>query len=117
MATVTPTLARLPDSRSRIYTWETITQADEGGSVLIPSGYADKVILLTGTINGGTLTLECSIDDTNWVTAVDAQGNNMAFSALPSALVVGSNGKFWRVANNNSGSAEDLDLSLVCVFG
>lgn len=117
MANITPTLKTDPDNRSRIYTWEAITQADEGASILIPSGYADKVILLTGTINGGTLTLQCSIDNVNWVTAVDAQGDNMAFSSLPPGRVVGSNGKFWRVANNNSGSGEDLDFSLVCVFG
>ena len=47
-------LAR-PDERSHLYSWPSLTEADQGAAVRIPPGFADKTLIATGTFNGGQL--------------------------------------------------------------
>lgn len=116
MAEITPTLNQKIDQRTYDYFWETITEADEGASVQILPAYADKTVHFYGTFNGGTLTLEHSMDDTNWTSAKDAAGAAIAPTATGSFWVA-TNARYWRIANDNAGTSEDVDVYLIVGVG
>lgn len=112
MATITPVKQTVPDDRTRVYLWEQINQDDEGGVQMIPPAYADKTVHVVGTLNGGTYTLSCSMDNVNFVPARDVQGNNIALTAA-GARTIASNALYWRIDNDNAGVGEDVDVYIV----
>lgn len=116
MANITPTISD-KGPRTKVVFWEQINEDDEGASIRVPADYADKVVVMQGTFNGGAYTLEFSQDGgTTWFTAKDNLGSNVSFSAVNSAWVA-SNGEHWRVSNDNNGTAEDVDVYMTCVLG
>lgn len=113
MASITPTVTVIEGGAREVF-WEQINDDDEGGSINLEPKYSGRVVHMVGTFNGGAYTLECSPDNTNWTTALDNLGNNVTFSAAGNAEVA-TNGRFWRVSNNNAGTTEDVDVYLYCV--
>ncbi|MDH3731399.1 MAG: hypothetical protein OES13_09820 [Acidimicrobiia bacterium] len=116
MAEITPTLQQKIDQRSYEYLWEQINEDDEGASIQILPAYADKSVHFYGTFNGGTLTLEHSMDNTNWTSAIDTGGDAIAVTAVGSVWV-GTNARYWRIANDNAGTTEDVDVYLIVGVG
>ena len=55
-----------------------------------PRTYPGSIITLyaSGTFGGGTLTLECSPDGTNWFTAMDNSGSNITMVAAGMRQVI-----------------------------
>ena len=61
-------------------TWPALATNDDGVPVgLIGSG--DRTFAAFGTFGGGTVTLQGSLDGTNWFTLRDPQGANVALTA------------------------------------
>jgi hypothetical protein len=116
MATISADFQTKPDDATQIVFWEQVNNDDEGGVAKILPRFSDKSVHFYGTFNGSTMTLEHSMDNTNWTSAVDAAGFAIAVAAVGSVWVA-SNARWWRIANNNSGSAEDVDVYLVCGAG
>ena len=112
MAEITPTLDQKIDCDTIQYFWEQINEDDEGGSIQIRPALSDKSVHFYGTFNGGTYTLEHSMDDTNWTSALDTGGDAIAATATGS-FWVGTNARYWRIANDNGGTSEDVDVYLI----
>lgn len=122
MATITPTITDLKGASKEVL-WTQINQDDEGGSTsLLPNGdllaYPDKTISADGTFDTGAYALEGSNDGTNWHQCYSlggsiAGGTAISFSAAGSA-VVAENFRFYRIANDNNGTTEDVDISMSC---
>ena len=105
-----------PDARSRLWLWSGLTQADTGAAVRVPPAYSDKTAMAQGTFGGGSYSLECSMDGVNFAPALDAQGSAIAFTAA-AALVVGTDARYWRIANDGMGTAETVSIYLLCTLG
>lgn len=116
MATITPTLYGTPDDRTKVYTWNQINADDTGGDITVLPQYADKTLIIQGTVNGSALTLHCSMDGSVFVPAVDAAGDAVSLAAAGS-VVVGSNALYYRLTSDKAGSTEDIDAYLICVRG
>lgn len=123
MADITPTIISIGDAV--LVEWDQINNDDEGGTTGLVDGsqnllprYPDKTVAMTGTFNGGTFSLEGSDDNVVYVAAHSAGGSIAAGSALAftaaGSAVVAQNFRYYRVANNNSGTAEDVNVHLLC---
>lgn len=61
--------------------WETLTAADVGAALVLPKGGAQLAVQVTGTF-GGILTMEGTVDGTNWATLKNSPGGtDVTFSA------------------------------------
>lgn len=64
-----------------LYEWTGLANGDTGRPLRV-SGLADKTIQLDGTFGtGGSMSFEGSMDNTNWYTLNDPQGNALAMTA------------------------------------
>lgn len=81
MATVDPTFVD-GEGRTTIATW--VLGAGDDGYPVRYAGAADRTVQIVGTFGGATVTLQGSLDGTNWATLTDAQGN--AISVTSAAL-------------------------------
>ena len=113
MATRTATIS-INNTQTPFYTrvtWSGITESDTGGSATIKPTLKRGTVIFGGTFNGGTVSLQGSIDGTNYATLVDFLGNSISASAATTfefeTLV-----PFVQVSNNGSGSSEDVDVSI-----
>jgi hypothetical protein len=80
MAIRNPTISPMGERTVRI-TWAGLLNGDQGASVDWAL-YADRSVQVTGTFGtGGTVTIEGSNDDVNFVPLSDARGNNLAINA------------------------------------
>jgi len=70
MATIS--LARTDNEN---HVWETVTGSDVGEALPLPSGGAQVAIHVTGTF-GDTLTMQGTIDGTNWFTLLSSPGGS-----------------------------------------
>lgn len=73
MSTINVAIAEGP-CQSFIATWEGLTAGDVGQAIDYV-GHADRTVQAFGTFNGATVTLQGSLDGSNWATLNDAQGN------------------------------------------
>jgi hypothetical protein len=95
---------------SRRYLWEEMGDDDTGAPVLT-SERADGTFQVVGTFGGATVALEWSNDGTNWITATDAQGNDVSFTAAGGAMFVE---RGWKLrASTSGGSGTDVDAYLL----
>jgi hypothetical protein len=62
-----------------IATWAALA-AGENGDAFVLGQYADRTVQVAG-ITGGTITIQGSLDGTNYYTLTDYQGNPLVFSA------------------------------------
>src|SRR6478609_3369664 len=63
------------------YTWTLLTETNSDGIPVTAIGSADRTVQVTGTFGGTTVTLQGSLDGTNWVTLNDPLGNAISFTA------------------------------------
>lgn len=57
------------------FRWETVTGSDVGAPITLPRGGAQVAVHATGTF-GDTLSIQGTIDGTNWFTLLDGPGGN-----------------------------------------
>lgn len=118
MANITPTIN---DARPgvKVITWDQINQDDEGAAVAVEPIFSDKTVQVSGTFDTGTYTLEGSMDNSNFVSCHSAGGSIAAGSALAftaaGSAVVAQNFLYYRVANDNGGTTEDVNVIMSCV--
>ncbi len=73
MATVAVTVTDKP-AQSFLATWAGMTTSDVGAEIDYV-GHADRTVQVFGAFGGATVTLQGSLDRSNWATLNDAQGN------------------------------------------
>ena len=113
MATRTATIS-INNTQTPFYTrvtWLNITEADTGGSATIKPTLKRGTVIFGGTFNGGTLSLQGSIDGTNYATLKDFLGNTITATAA-TTFEFETLAPFIQVANNGSGSSEDVDVAV-----
>lgn len=113
MADITPSISRYLGT-ARTVVWDQINEDDEGAAIAISPALPDKTAYFTGTFNGGAYVLQCSPDNSVWQSALQADNTTAASFTSAGHCIVGSNAPFWRVANDNQGSSEDVNVHLVC---
>ena len=79
MPTIVPTLLDA-EAQITIATWTGLETGDDGAAIRY-GGAADRTVQIIGTFGGATVTMQGSIDGTNWATLTDAQGNAIAATA------------------------------------
>jgi hypothetical protein len=116
MATITPQITRLDkdNSRSYIVFWEAVSENDTCDPVQIHSK-ADRSFQVTGSFGGGTVDLEGSNDETNYVTLDDLFGDAISFSA-DGLAGVGPMTRFVR-PGTPGGTSADVDCYLFVTGG
>lgn len=63
------------------FRWETVTGSDVGAPLTLPKGGAQVAVHVTGTF-GDTLTIQGTVDGTNWFTLLDGPGgSDVTFTA------------------------------------
>jgi hypothetical protein len=86
MATTPPTTVANPSAlgeydRVNRKAW-TLGAGDDGAPVTLPN-HADRSIQVSGTFSGATLTLQNTIDGSNWLTLRDVHNDTMSFTSAP----------------------------------
>ena len=82
MVTVNHSIDRivLDGNRSWVVTWASMANGDTGEFVTLPA-HADRSVQLGGTFStGGTVVIEGSNDQTNYLVLDDFQGNALSFT-------------------------------------
>lgn len=69
------------------YEWETVTGGDTGAPLYLPKGGAQLVIGFLGTF-GAALTMQGTIDGTNWFTLTSGPGGGDVAATVARALEV-----------------------------
>lgn len=63
------------------YVWENLTQTDLDGQPIAVSRRSDRTVQVIGTFGGATVTIQGSLDGTNWATLNDLQGTALTFTS------------------------------------
>lgn len=82
MATIAFTRS-FPEAMSQrvgIITWSSLAAGDDGQPFSVGQ-FADRTVQVVGTITGGNITIQGSLDGANWHTLTDPQGNPLVFTA------------------------------------
>jgi hypothetical protein len=67
--------------RSRGGSWSGLLNGDDGGALSLPN-FTDRTVQIFGTFGtGGTISIQGSLDGTNWVILTDPQGNAITKTA------------------------------------
>lgn len=112
MAAITPSVSNVGNKRvPTIVSWVQINEDDTGDVHAITGEYMVGSIHFFGTFNGGTLSLQGSIDNTNWVTIKDTTGSAIEATAA-STFNFACSYPYIRIANDAGGTTEDIDVSI-----
>jgi len=79
MSTIAPTIIDA-EAQITIATWAGLATGDDGASIRY-GGAADRTVQIVGTFGGATVTMQGSLDGTNWASLTDVQGNAIAVTA------------------------------------
>lgn len=110
MATITATPTDI-GSRHCLFTWTSMGNADTGTAVEIP-WYSDRTIQVVATAYGGaTLVISGSLDNSNWVTLADPQGNALSFTSGAKMETLLENTRYIR-CSTSGGTGTDLTVML-----
>lgn len=113
MATINPSFERNGDHSVVFFTFETLTNGDDGAPIEWHE-WADRSIQVLGTFgSGGTIVWEGSNDGTNYVTLTDPQGNALSFTSA-SLEQVSEITRFARPRVTAGDGTTDLDVHVVC---
>lgn len=66
----------------QLVTWETLSETDADGAGALLLGNGDRTVQVLGTFGGGTITIEGSLDGTNWQPLQDLEGAALTFTAV-----------------------------------
>lgn len=116
MATRTATIT-INNTQTPFYTrviWTGITESDTGGAAQVKPTLKRGTVIFGGTFNGGTLSLQGSIDGSNYATLVDFQGDAISATAA-TTFEFESLCPYLQISNNGSGSSEDVDVAIQMV--
>ncbi len=93
--------------------WETMTD-DDVGSWVDCATFADKTVVFSGTIGGGTVIFQGSNDQTNVFTCKDHAGDVISITALtnPVGALVAESPRFIRPVTAG-GSSNDIDVRVI----
>jgi len=91
------------------FQWETVTGSDTGEPLALPKGGAQLAVHVTGTF-GGTLTMQGTIDGTNWFTLKDGPGgSDVTFTAAGYAEITTA---VKQVRPSAGASISDVDVKV-----
>lgn len=113
MADVDFTKTESTDRRNVLYKWETLTDTNANGTpVRMVWNAADLVVQVVGTFATATVTMQGSLDNTNWVTLTDPSDNDLTFTAAGGS---GIRDKYlWiRPSTSGGGGTQDIDVTLL----
>ena len=79
MATIVVAVSDRP-AQSFLAAWQGLSSGDVGQAIDYV-GHADRTVQIVGTFGGATVTLEGSLDGTNWATLNDAQGSPISMTS------------------------------------
>lgn len=65
----------------RIWEWSAMTQADNEGTSLPQPNFTDRAVQVSGTFGTASVSLNGTIDGTNYHTLTDPQGNALTFTS------------------------------------
>lgn len=85
-----------------LHTWSGVGSSTSTASVRV-SGLADKTVTVDGAFDGNTVTIQGSMDDTNFHTMTISGGADATFSAAGMGLLV-ENPRFIRATTDATGS-------------
>lgn len=94
-----------------VVTWEEMGDDETETAVRIP-GYTDCTVQIAGTIGAGTVAIQGSNDNTNWVQLEDTEGAAMSFSATGMKGILQN--PLWIRPVTSGGSSNDVDVILNC---
>lgn len=86
--TITPTIAAVGE-QSQMITWPNMRSGAAnlvGDSVSLPD-YTDMTMQVFGTFDTGTLTMQGSMDNVNWFSLTDGQGNAIAKTSATGEVI------------------------------
>lgn len=107
MATRTATVSQHADSGA-LAVWTGITEADSGSAVDL-SAYPDKTVQVVGDFTtSGAITIQGSMDNTNWGTLHDPQGTTLVITDTTPRLI-SENTKYIR-PTATAGTAVSMDV-------
>lgn len=89
-------------------TWETLESGDDGAPVRL-GRLADKTVQVTGAFDGETVTMQGSMDGTNWFPLTDGSGTVVEFAAAGGSLIA-ENPLWVRPLCDGVGTTVDLDV-------
>lgn len=112
MATVPITSSLLEGQRSLSVYWSPLTQADTDGAAWQAYDYPDKTVAITGTFDGATVTLQGSLDGSNWFSLTDPQGNAIAKTAA-AMEAVSENPYFIRPLVTSAGASTAITVAML----
>lgn len=99
--------------------WETMAKGDVGigtdagtGDNLGMSAFADRTVTVTGTFDGETLTMQGSLDASNWFTLTDQVGADLTFTAAGMKMVA-ELVRYIRPSLSGSGAGSDIDVRMI----
>lgn len=86
MATVAPTITDLGQSNNKqkgchLIVWTPLNSTNTSGDPVGIEYGADRTVAITGTFNTGTVTIQGSLDGTNYFTLMDMQGTAISKTA------------------------------------
>lgn len=65
----------------RAYSWGPLLNGETGATLNLP-GFGDRTVQVAGTFGaGGTIVIEGSLDNTNWITLNNIQGTALSLTA------------------------------------
>jgi hypothetical protein len=90
VAVRTPTVSYAPNGQrdAVLVTWTGLLNGDTGTPVEVPAAFGDRTMQVSGTTGvGGSITLEGSNDNTNFIALTDPQGNAVTKTAAAMEVI------------------------------
>ena len=115
MAVIDFTAVEKSDRANLIFKWETLGTGDTGDPVRMVWNVTDIIVQTFGgggnNYNGSTLTMQGSLDKSNWVTLTDPSDNDLTFTAAGGS---GIRDKYlWIRPSLSGGTSPDVDVWLM----
>ena len=114
MADVNGTITKLGNDGSCLEVfWETLTSTNTAGSPVEMPEWADRTVqLISANFDGGTLTMQGSMEGTNWVTLTDPQGTTIAKTAVGGWAIL-EHYRYMRPILSGASGAADVDVRML----
>lgn len=93
------------------YIWSDILLAGTADAIS-PLEYTQAAVQVTGTANGGTITIQGSIDGVNYVTLHDISNNVLSFAAAGGPTNILENVPYIKPVLSSGGASTDFVVSL-----
>lgn len=91
--------------------WDNLGGSDVGSPLTIVD-YPDQTVVIDGTFDGGTCTLQGSMDGTNWYSLTDPQGNAIAKNAAAMEFVTEAP-MYVRPSVSGGGAGSAIDVRIL----